>query len=475
MKNIHMQKRRKFLSFAAAATASLGIFGKSYGSPLERKASPDDGNYGGNVRQFGALGDGITDDTLAVQKAIDAGLGEVFFPKGIYRITKTLLVDLDRIGYSSIHSTGGSRIIMEGPGPAFRLVGTHQKSAAPQTFSEDVWDRQRMPLLDGLAITGAHPDAVGIEAAGTMQLTVSRVHVRNVLNGIQLTGNNRNVIISDCHIYSNRGIGIFYDEVNLHQSNITGCHISYNHGGGIVSRGGNVRNIHITGCDIESNMGKEDPPTANVLIDCSTSLSGTAEVAITGCTIQHNHDSPDSANIRILGRGKPEGDIRRERWGNVTVTGNILSDVMVNLHLKDCRGVAVSGNTFWKGFEHNLLLENCSNIAMGANIFDANPNYDGSIVSKNSLEVTGCEDCTFTGLQISGVKGAAGLLIENSRRINVSGCTILDCDRVGLLLRNVSHSRVSGCLIRNDRTDSAFTPFEMLGGEGNLVENGLIL
>src|SRR5690606_1257459 len=264
-----------------------------------------------------------------------------------------------------------------------------------------------------------------------------------------------------------------YDEVNLHQSNITGCHISYNLGGGIVSRGGNVRNIHITGCDIESNMGKEDPPTANVLIDCSTSLSGTAEVAITGCTIQHNHASPDSANIRILGRGKQEGGIRRERWGNVTVTGNILSDVMANLHLRDCRGVAVSGNTFWKGFRHNLLLENCSNIAVGSNIFDANPNYDGSTVSKNSLEVTGCEDCTFTGLQITGVQGSAGLLVEDSRRINISGCTILDCDKVGLLLRNVSYSRVSGCLIRNDRNNSGFTPFEMVGGEGNLVENEL--
>src|SRR5690606_4897983 len=190
-----------------------------YGSSSDRYSTKDLGGHGGNVQKFGAVGDGKTDDTAAVQKAINAGVGEVFFPKGIYRITKTLMVDLDSIGYSSIYSLGSSQIIMEGPGPAFKLVGTHQKSAAPQTFSEDVWDRQRMPLLDGLAITGAHPDAVGIEASGTMQLTVSRIHVRNALHGIHLTGNNRNVVISDCHLYSNRGIGIYYDEVNLHQSN----------------------------------------------------------------------------------------------------------------------------------------------------------------------------------------------------------------------------------------------------------------
>ncbi len=69
------------------------------------------------------------------------------------------------------------------------------------------------------------------------------------------------------------------------------------------SKQGNVRNMHITGCDIESNMGVNEPPTANVLIDCSDSLNGTAEVAITGrCTIQHNSTGKESANIRILGR-----------------------------------------------------------------------------------------------------------------------------------------------------------------------------
>ncbi len=36
-----------------------------------------------NVRDFGAVGDGVTKDTIAIQKAIDAG-GMVFFPPGVY-------------------------------------------------------------------------------------------------------------------------------------------------------------------------------------------------------------------------------------------------------------------------------------------------------------------------------------------------------------------------------------------------------
>ena len=36
-----------------------------------------------NVKEFGAKGDGVTKDTAAIQRAIDAG-GMVCFPPGIY-------------------------------------------------------------------------------------------------------------------------------------------------------------------------------------------------------------------------------------------------------------------------------------------------------------------------------------------------------------------------------------------------------
>jgi len=405
---------------------------------------------------------------------VDSGVGRVRLPKGVYRITKPIVIDLDRVGYTSFTADGVARIEMAGPGPALKFVGTHFKSADPKGFASEVWDRQRMPCVDGVGIAGDHPEAIGIQAVGTMQLTVSRTHIRGVLHGIHLVENNRNVIISDCHIYENRGVGIYYDDVNLHQSNISNCHVSYNAGGGVVARAGNVRNIHITGCDLESNMSPDTPPTANVLIDCTGSKYGTGEVAITGSTIQHNNPSPDSANIRIIGRSEPSGKLELVREGNVTITGNVLSDVQVNVHLKDCRGVAITGNTFWMGYKHNLLVEDCSNIVVGPNNFDRNPryNYGNTLQANNGLVVRNSEDCTLTGLHITNVwRDPAGLLVENCRRFHITDCTILDCDNVGLLLKNVTDSRVSDCLIRDDRPDRTSEPVKVIGGSGNSIQD----
>jgi hypothetical protein len=424
-----------------------------------------------------AVADGRADATAALQQVVDSGIGHIRLPKGTYRITKPIVVDLQKLGYTSVAGDGVARIDMAGPGPALKFVGSHFKSADPDGFEPQVWDRQRMPLVDGLAIVGAHPQAIGIQAVGTMQLTISRVHIRQTLHGIHLVQHNRNIVIADCHVYENRGVGVYYDDVNLHQSNITSCHISYNAGGGIVSRGGDVRNIHITGCDIESNMSPQSPPTANVLIDSAGSPTGTGEVAITGCTIQHNNPSPGSANIRILGRSAPARGQNLVREGNVTITGNVLSDVKVNIHLKDSRGVAITGNTFWMGYEHDLLIEDCSNIIVGPNNFDRNPRYayGNTAEANNGVVIRNSVDCTLTGLHITNVwRKSAGLLIEDCRRFNVTDCTILDCDNAGLQVKNLQGSRLSGCLIRDDRPQAKSLSIQAIGGDGNMIVDNLL-
>jgi hypothetical protein len=431
-----------------------------------------------DVRSQGAVGDAKADDTAAIQKAIDAGAGAVHFPKGIYRLTKTVVIDLDKVGFTALVGDGTSRVVMEGAGPAFKFIGTHGGTAAPDSFKPNVWERQRTPMVDALEIVGAHPEADAIEATGTMQITITRTVIREARHGIHLTVRNRNVLIDACHIYHNKGIGVFLDDIDLHQINIGNSHISYNAQGGVVSLKGNVRNLHIAGCDIEGNMSPDTPPTANVLIDCRGSRHGTAEVAITGCTIQHNSKSPDSANIRIIGAGDPAPPQPAARWGHVTITGNVFSDVRGNIHLQNARGVTLNGNTFWMGYDYDLLVEDSSNVVVGPNNFDRNPGYayGNSLEAKGGIIFRNSRDCTLNGLHVNGIeRQEAAVRIEACDRFNLTGLTILDSDGAGLLLKDVTRSKVSDCLIRDDRaTPKATASIKLTGGKSNVVTNNAL-
>jgi hypothetical protein len=92
----------------------------------------------GNVQHYGAVGDGKNDDTEAIQRAVNSDAGAIYFPKGVYRITQPIVIDLDKHGFTSIHGQGVATLVMAGPGPALRFVGTHFKSADPPGFSENV-------------------------------------------------------------------------------------------------------------------------------------------------------------------------------------------------------------------------------------------------------------------------------------------------------------------------------------------------
>src|SRR4051812_23460400 len=87
----------------------------------------------GDVTAHGAKGDGTADDTAAIAKAIASKAGLIRFPRGTYRITKTIEIPLDKVGFTSLVGHGVARVVMAGPGPAFRFVGTHEGTAAPRT------------------------------------------------------------------------------------------------------------------------------------------------------------------------------------------------------------------------------------------------------------------------------------------------------------------------------------------------------
>jgi hypothetical protein len=339
-------------------------------------------------------------------------------------------------------------------------------------------------MISGIEIIGDHTEADGIEAAGTMQLTLSRVVIRQCRHAVHLTTRNRNVLIVDCHFYDNRGIGVFLDQVNLHQINVVGSHISYNGGGGIVSRGGEVRNLHIGTCDIEGNHALEGEPAANV--ELNSTDGSIAEVAITGCTLQHTSKAAGSANIRILGAGTDPSLERRvgrahTREGNITISANVFSDVRTNIEIREARGVTITGNTFWEGFDQDLLAENCEHLVISNNNFDRNPRYAVNgfkDAENNGIRLIHCTDSSLTGNVISGVwRQRAAVDVLGGNRLMIAQNHILDSDGVGLRLEELQNSLVTQNLIRDDRSEekrSKQPSMIVIKGNGNQISANLL-
>ena len=415
---------------------------------------------------FGATGDGQTDDWEALQHAIDEGVGELVLPRGDYRITQSLIVDLARVGRTSIRGESGTaRILMQGRGPAIVLRGTHSTSADPTTFRDEEWTHERMPMVSGLEIVGRHDEADGIRIEGVMQPTITGVLLRKLRHGIHVTGRARNVLISHCHIYHNLGVGVFLDAVNLHQTIISGSHISYCRLGGIRIERSEIRNLQITGNDIEYNNndnhkveGADGVPTAEIWLDASA--GSIREGTICSNTIQATY-SPNGANIRIIGQPKEAN----AKAGMLAIIGNLIGSQWNNIHLTAVQGVTVSGNSIYSGHNRNLLMEDCSQMVIGNNCFGHNADYGAEKELCTGVTLRNCRDSIFTGNVLQDCQSGRHLypdapelqreaLLElfDCHNIILSSSQILDSAPYGIRLSNSSDITMTAITVEDRRS-----------------------
>lgn len=409
-----------------------------------------------NVREFGAAGDGQTDDTAAIRHAIEQGDGVVRFPRGTYRVSETITIDLARLGRTGLVGEHGvAKIVMVAAGPAFRFVGTHERSADPAGFRPQVWERERMPTVADLEIEGSHPQADGLLFEGVMQPTLTGLLIRQVNTAVRVTRRARNVLIDRCHIYNNRGIGIHFDAVNLHQIIISASHVSYCRLGGVrIDGGSEVRNLQISGCDVEYNNnrshmvpGADAEPTAEIFLDART--GSIREGAITGCTIQAT-DSENGANVLILGsESGPPGAA-----GAWTITGNLITNQRDNVRLAGVDGLTLTGNFFDTAPGRNVVVERSRNVVICGNSFGHNID-DKSRQLHTGIRLADCTDVAVSGVVLRDAETPldepaerlAALELVRCRRVNVSGSQFINAAPHGVSVEDCADVLLTGCTI----------------------------
>ncbi len=421
-----------------------------------------------NVKDFGAKGDGKTNDTEALQHAVNEIDGVLELPRGDYRILEPIVVPLQRTGFAGIRGDQGTaRILMEGRGPALRIVGDHQGTATPSTVKEHTWERERFPVISGFEVQGRHREADGIELYRTMQTTIREVLIRNCRYGIHLSERNRNFLLAQCHIYNNSDTGVFFDECNLHQVIIIGNHISYCKRAGIRQFEGDVHNIQITGNDIEYNSGAKGT-SGEIVLEASKGII--SEFTISSNTLQATAEA-SGANILVDGQ---HADIPSTGARLLNITGNVLDSRDRGIWMKQSIRVSITGNTIYGAARENILLQSCQNTVIGSNSIGTRPNMHASSAKyRDGVRLENCRDCVITGNVLNDMQDDS-LYLKDSTDCSASGNQITDPHKRGIVLDNTTRCRISDNSVVERREDRLMLTAIEAAGKSNLIQNNAV-
>jgi hypothetical protein len=310
-----------------------------------------------DVTTFGAIGDGVTDDTTAIQNAfnyvVNHGGGQVLFPKGTYLITSTLTWDIylvSIIGQNAVFLANINDITKY----AIRLL-----SSAPCANGESPKDNT-VKNHGGFKLTTTNPTCNGIDVTG-------------ILN------TNKNACFTLQNIYvdgfaNNINFGIHAYAINIMGCTIQGASVS---GINMTAATDMGERISFINCNITENQLAFNNPTTQQISCINCSIDWNVKFAInsgmincTACHIESPSYNMIQANVLTLtnawyiGSGTSSLIIDNSRITLNYGTANILKYLMV---LKDLDTEAQINNC-------NTDITNVSYLATGSGkAFVSNP------------------------------------------------------------------------------------------------------
>jgi len=151
-----------------------------------------------NVKDFGAVGNGVTDDTAAIQAAINAAPADsiVFFPPGQYNISAQIVINK-------------SQLHLLGAGIGSTSIGQNANNAAIFNVTGDYNQIDGFSLIYGAnAISGA----TAIIASGANS-QYRNIFIANPYIGIEFTGNSGQ-FINQFQIINYVSVGVYAHAVN---------------------------------------------------------------------------------------------------------------------------------------------------------------------------------------------------------------------------------------------------------------------
>lgn len=226
-----------------------------------------------SVRDFGAVGDGKTDDTAALQRALDAAAGSratVLVPAGTYlcsTLTVPSHVTLQGEGNWSYRELGGTILRLNDPAArclldistacgvtlaGLCLDGNERMGEGIHGVMHDTEaynPQEDVPRIDGCKIAYFSGDGVHLHRAWCFTVRHSMLAF-NGTSGIRVRG--WDGFLLDNWLSGNRGPGYLADEESA-SITMTGNRVEWNRGGNLVMRG--ATHYNLTGNYIDRASG----------------------------------------------------------------------------------------------------------------------------------------------------------------------------------------------------------------------------
>jgi len=168
---------------------------------------------GVNVKWFGAKGDGVTDDSDAIQAAVNTG-SSVFVPAGTYLITKTISLKLQNFIGAGANQTFfnvqnvdlfelaiGGRTVAEIANFRVESIGANANNNSVFKSKEDSTQRASTYHFHDIEINGGY-FLYGFNLTDSFRVTINKIGMTNVFNPFLLRGQIVQTTIDDvtCNI-----------------------------------------------------------------------------------------------------------------------------------------------------------------------------------------------------------------------------------------------------------------------------------
>lgn len=265
-------------------------------------------NAAANVKDFGAVGDGVADDTVAIQAALDSSANSVYFPSGTYLVknaTNTAAGDVLVLPSNiTLFGDGASSVIKLG---AHTTEGHRVLRVANQTNV----------VIRDICVDG--------DKANQTAPADEQSHCVLILDS-------SNVSVQNCVLKNAKGDGVYW--------------------GGNANPGST--NILIDGCSFDGNVrqGISGVRGEYVRIVNNDIANTTGNAPGAGIDLESNNFG-DTLNEIVIANN----NIRGNFWGvfvhelaparQVTITGNTFSDNRTTDIFCRGNGVVITGNTFY--------------------------------------------------------------------------------------------------------------------------------